>query len=88
MGDRRVSPLQGIQPDHWLPGYTAELIDLHNVLGLLTDLEARQDELLQGILAAPQVTVDGLTAVGVLPVPPEARKPVRWVTTEASDTLF
>jgi len=36
IGDRRPpSPLDAIQPDGWLPEYTADLLDLLNVLGLL-----------------------------------------------------
>ncbi len=35
IGDRRKpSPLGDIQPDHWLPEYTTELLNLLNVLGL------------------------------------------------------
>jgi hypothetical protein len=36
IGDRRPpSPLDFIQPDHWLPEYTSDLLDLLNVLGRL-----------------------------------------------------
>jgi hypothetical protein len=88
MGDRRVSALQRIQPDHWLPEYTSNLIDLLNVLGLLIDLEEKQLELLHAILRATQIGVDSLTAGGVLPMPPDARKPVRWSSPEDIGTLF
>ena len=39
---RRPSPAvaaAGIQPDHWLPEYTTELMNVLNVLGLLIELE-------------------------------------------------
>jgi Type ISP C-terminal specificity domain/N-6 DNA Methylase len=43
IGDRRdPSPLDLIQPDHWLPEYTSDLIDLLNVLGRLIALEPRK----------------------------------------------
>jgi hypothetical protein len=47
IGDRRPpSPLDKIQPDHWLPEYTGDLLDLLNVLGRLIALEPRQADLL------------------------------------------
>jgi len=40
MGDRRKpSPLSDVQPDHWLPEYTTDLIDLLHVLTALVALE-------------------------------------------------
>jgi len=40
IGDRRPpSPLDSIQPDHWLHEYTTDLIDLLNVLGRVVRLE-------------------------------------------------
>ncbi len=50
---RRVSKLQEIQAECWLPEYTRELIDLLNVLGLLVKLEPRQAEILDRVLAGP-----------------------------------
>ncbi|MEB3118092.1 MAG: type ISP restriction/modification enzyme, partial [Limnothrix sp.] len=50
LGDRRPpSPLGDIQPDHWLPEYTTELLNLLNVLGWLVELEPQQAELLDRI---------------------------------------
>jgi hypothetical protein len=58
IGDRRPpSALDLIQPDHWLPEYTKDLIDLLNVLGRLVKLEPRQADLLQRILDHPLITV-------------------------------
>ena len=54
IGDRRPpSPLDKIQPDHWLPEYTTDLLDLLNVLGRLIALEPRQADLLSRICAGP-----------------------------------
>jgi hypothetical protein len=56
IGDRRKpSPLQDIQPDHWLPEYTSELINVLNILGLLVDLEPKQADLLARIVDAPLI---------------------------------
>ncbi len=51
IGDKRPpSPLQKIQPDHWLPEYTAELLNVINILGMLVDLEPKQAKLLERII--------------------------------------
>lgn len=51
IGDKRPpSPLDSIQPDHWLAEYTTDLIALLNVLGRLVALEARQEDLMKRIL--------------------------------------
>jgi hypothetical protein len=73
MGDRRVSALLDIQLDHWPAEYTRELVDMLNVLGLLTDLEPDQSELLGAVREAPLVSVGDLAEAGVLPVPADAR---------------
>lgn len=65
IGDRRPpSPLGDIQPDHWLPEYTTELLNVLNVLGLLVDLEPQADELLHRIGAGPLLTGSMLEASG------------------------
>jgi hypothetical protein len=54
IGDRRPpSPLGDIQPEHWLPEYTEELLNVLNVLGLLIDLEPKQANLLDRIVEGP-----------------------------------
>jgi hypothetical protein len=62
IGDRRPpSPLDRIQPDHWLDEYTVDLMNLLHVLGRLVALEPRQADLLERICAsplAPQATPD------------------------------
>lgn len=56
IGDKRPpSPLQAIQPDHWLPEYTAELMNVLNVLGLLVELEPKQADLLERIIDGPLI---------------------------------
>jgi hypothetical protein len=54
IGDRRPpSPLDRIQPEHWLSDYTLDLMNLLHVLGRLTKLEPAQTSLLQRILDKP-----------------------------------
>jgi len=56
IGDRRPpSPLDKIQPEHWLDEYTADLMNLLHVLGRLTKLEPQQADLLERICAGPLV---------------------------------
>lgn len=65
IGDRRPpSPLDSIQPDHWLPEYTSDLLDLLNVLGGLITLEPKQAELLSRICNNPLLSVDELRNAG------------------------
>lgn len=56
IGDKRPpSPLQKIQPPHWLPEYTTELLNVLNVLGLLIELEPKQASLLKLIEDGPLI---------------------------------
>jgi len=71
---RQPSALGDIQPDHWLPEYTAELLDVLNVLGRLIELEPIQAALLTRIVSGPLVSSAELLAAGALRVP-EARTP-------------
>jgi hypothetical protein len=68
---RPPSPLDKIQPDHWLPEYTSDLIDLLNVLGRLIALEGKQADLLERICAGPLRTADELREAGALAVAEE-----------------
>jgi hypothetical protein len=64
IGDKRPpSPLDRIQPDHWLAEYTSDLIDLLNVLGLMIELEPAQAHLLERILKAELIKADHLKVV-------------------------
>jgi hypothetical protein len=68
IGDRRPpSPLDGVQPDHWLPEYTTDLLALLNVLGRLVMLEPEQEDLLSRICAGPLLSADDLREAGALP---------------------
>lgn len=63
IGDRRPpSPLGDIQPDHWLPEYTSELINVLNVLALLVELEPKQADLLSRIVDGPLIPASKLPA--------------------------
>ncbi len=65
IGDRRPpSPLDKIQPDHWLPEYTSDLLDLLHVLGRLIALEPKQADLLKRICDNPLLSADELRAAG------------------------
>ncbi len=78
IGDRRQpSPLGDIQPDHWLPEYTTELLNVLNVLAVLVELEPQQSELLDRICAGPLISEDDLKAAGAFEVkaPSKRRKP-------------
>src|SRR6185437_16938354 len=72
IGDRRPpSPLGDIQPDHWLPEYTTELL---NVLTLMVELEPKQADLLEKICAGPLISENDLKAAGALEPPPVKKK--------------
>lgn len=65
IGDRRPpSPLDSIQPDHWLAEYTTDLLDLLNVLGRLVALEPAQADLLARICEGPLITATELASKG------------------------
>jgi hypothetical protein len=65
IGDRRPpSPLGEIQPDHWLPEYTTELLNVINVLGLLVKLEPKQKAILDEILDGPLIPASKIAIAG------------------------
>ena len=67
MGDRRPpSPLNEIQPDHWLSEYTTDLLDLLHVLGRLIALEPAQADLLERICAGRLRSAEELRDAGAL----------------------
>lgn len=81
IGDRRPpSPLDSIQPDHWLPEYTSDLLDLLHVLGRLIALEPRQADLLERICAGKLRKAEELREAGALaeaqgePTPEKGKK--------------
>jgi hypothetical protein len=70
IGDRRPpSPLGNIQPDHWLPEYTTELLNVLHVLGRLVELEPAQDALPDRICSGPLIAQDDLRLAGALAAP-------------------
>lgn len=74
IGDRRPpSPLDRIQPEHWLDEYTVDLMNLLHVLGRLVALEPRQADVLERICAGPLITAERLQAEGALAGDPETR---------------
>jgi hypothetical protein len=79
MGDRRPpSPLGDIRPDHWLPEYTTELLNVLRVLTLLVELEPKQADLLERICIGPLISEADLRAAGALDITattPKATKP-------------
>ncbi|MCB1382779.1 MAG: N-6 DNA methylase [Notoacmeibacter sp.] len=63
IGDKRPpSPLDSIQPDHWLSEYTTDLFNLLHVLGRLVLLEESQANLLDKVLDKPLITVADLAS--------------------------
>lgn len=73
MGDRRPpSPLDGVQPEGWLPEYTTDLLDLLHVLGRLVALEPKQADLLERICVGPLRSAEELGAAGALAMPEAA----------------
>lgn len=82
IGDRRPpSKLNDIQPDHWLPDYTTELLNVLNVLTLLVELEPAQARLLDRICTGPLLSHQALIAADALAIPP---KPVKLKKAKAS----
>ena len=76
IGDRRPpSPLDSIQPDHWLPEYTTDLLDLLHVLGRLIALEPAQADLLDRICAGPLRSAEELREAGAFATAQEKAAP-------------
>lgn len=87
MGDKRPpSPLQDIQPDHWLAEYTTDLLDLLNVLTLVVELEPRQAQLLEQVCTGALISEPELRAEGAIGAASAAGK--SEVADEAQKGLF
>lgn len=65
-GGRRSSDLDDIRDHWWRPEATTELLDLINVLGLLSGLEERQAALLSRITSGPLITRSNLIREGLI----------------------
>lgn len=75
IGDRKApSKLDDIQPDHWLPEYTSELLNVLNILTLLVELEPAQADLLDRICASPLISHEALLSANALAMPPKPEK--------------
>ncbi len=72
---KRSSELNDTTPQGWPTHYTQDLLELLNVLTLLTDLEPAQAKLLQVIDDGPKITDSDLREAGVLPPPADVTKP-------------
>jgi hypothetical protein len=89
IGDRRPpSPLDKIQPEHWLADYTTDLIDLLHVLGSLVKLEPAQADLLERICASPLISAEALEAAGALASPPTVTGKGKSKKSAPQDDLF
>lgn len=65
IGDRRPpSALGRIQPDRWLAEYTAELMNVLNVLGWLVELEPAQNDVMERVCAGQLIAAADLDAAG------------------------
>ncbi|MFI7640546.1 type ISP restriction/modification enzyme [Nonomuraea sp. NPDC049400] len=80
-----ASRLDHIRARRWSLQFTEDLLDLLQVLTLLTDLHPAQDALLEQILAAPLISTADMTAARVLPVPPHLTRPQ---SADRQDPLF
>jgi hypothetical protein len=65
-----------VRPDVWPSAYTTDLLELINVLAMVTELEVVQDELLEQVMREERITVSEMNRAGVLPVPDAAREPL------------
>jgi hypothetical protein len=70
----RVSFLDGVVASIWTAAMTTELLDLLHVVERCILAQPRQAQLLDDIMAAPQISVDDLHVARVLPVPLAATK--------------
>ncbi|MFJ8751246.1 type ISP restriction/modification enzyme [Streptomyces sp. NPDC102441] len=76
--ERRTETAEGLAavgPRGWPQERTSELLELITVLALLAGVRPRQDALRDRLDEEDVLTLDGLRAAGVLPVPASARRP-------------
>lgn len=69
------SPLCEIAAKRWTSSRTTELLELLNVLGTCLALEPRQDILLSQVMDSSTISIDELTAEGVMPPRAAATQP-------------
>jgi hypothetical protein len=88
IGDRRPpSKLGEIQPDHWLPEYTTELLNVLNILGLLIDMESEQAALLASVCEGPLLSQEELRNNGVFDAP-ATKLPIKKADKEHTHSCF
>lgn len=86
IGDRRPpSPLDRIQPDHWLPEYTEDLLNLLHFLGRLVALEQQQADLMLEICAGLLLDAPTLEAAGAVASEPTTASRMAQATTAQGD---
>ncbi|MER7416585.1 type ISP restriction/modification enzyme [Micromonospora peucetia] len=83
-GGKMSSPLDNIHAERWPHEWNQELMDLLSTLRRLVELESQQSDVLDRIVAGPQISVAELHRSGVLPIPDIAQKPQRAATTPGS----
>jgi hypothetical protein len=90
IGDKRPpSPLGDIQPDHWLPEYTTELLNVLHVLTLLVELEPQQSLLLEKICSGPTISINDFISAGALLIPESyPSSPLKVLSEESAPSLF
>ena len=72
---KRSSELNDTTPQGWPAHYTRDLLELLNVLTLLTDLEPTQTKLLRAIVDGPKITDSDLHEADILHPPTDAFDP-------------
>lgn len=85
---KRSSELDNIVARSWSPDTTTELLAMLNAVTLLIDAQPRQADLLERVMVGPLVTVEHLTAAGVLPVRPSDRRPPKRMPTSLFDVDY
>jgi hypothetical protein len=73
---RRSSDLAYISPNQWSAATTTQLLQLLNILGLLTELEPTQADILDRIASDRLITVEDISHAGIFPLDPSTRKPL------------
>jgi hypothetical protein len=89
IGDRRTpSKLGEIQPDHWLPEYTTELINVLNVIGRLVAFEPAQADLLDRVCSGPTISDEELRAAGAFTLPSGSTRKTKAASSDRQPRLL
>jgi hypothetical protein len=79
--------LDSVRATHWLPQFTDDLIDLLNILGIITKSESSQRELLVDVNSASQITSSDLHSRRIFPVDKVRRKGATEAMSSTGDTV-